>query len=621
MNDNNIIKSFVIFGLITAISFGLFLFSNVLAQSKNQIDNRIRIAQDYERRGNYEGALRIYRTLFNLIPNNQLYYEGVKRNMLRLKMYNELIEIMKSKLQRNNNLRLQADLANVYYESGNQSMAKQLWNNLLKENPKNKAAYIYVANAMMYNRLYSEAIEVYKLARQIFKQDNLFVFELANIYIARLNYKEATLEFMKNLEKNPKQFSYIEGRITSYSKDPEHALEVANILQKYIPQSQQEFLVRKLLAGLYLRIGDYGKSLKEFKTLESMNDPLEGKNKAQGKEIFHFAEQALTAEEYQYAQQAYALILSKYNNSPYKIRAQYGFALASQKQGLSSEALKSYDELISSAPQSPWAQEAMFQKGEIYFLDFFEVDKALEAYHAILHKFPKNAKIVNTFFRIGDCYAAQGKLKEAQIWYERPLIKQFTNQGIKEKAFYKSAYLDFVKGDFGKANEKLKMITENLSEDITAEESYENDALELNFLIEENQLASSEALKTYAQAQRMKLQRQYSEAIKKLQGILEIFPNAGIIDETLVDLGELENIRGNYTSAIGYLQGLLKGEPESVYNALAQKRIGEIYEQGLGDFQKAQQAYEQVLINYPQSVYLEEVRQKLRNLQSRRLSN
>ena len=141
------------------------------------------------------------------------------------------------------------------------------------------------------------------------------------------------------------------------------------------------------------------------------------------------------------------------------------------------------------------------------------------------------------------------------------------------------------------------------------------------FLIEENQAESKEALVVYGQAQKHRVQKKLADAIKTLQEIISNYPTASILDESLFDLGELESERGNYAAAIGYFQGLLDDYPESLQNELAQKRIAEVYETELGDSQKAYQAYEQLLIKYPSSVYLEEVRQKLRELQSRQLSN
>ncbi len=153
------------------------------------------------------------------------------------------------------------------------------------------------------------------------------------------------------------------------------------------------------------------------------------------------------------------------------------------------------------------------------------------------------------------------------------------------------------------------------------EQPFVNDALELTFLIEENQAESKEALVVYGRAQKHKVQRKLPDAVKSLQEIISNYPTASILDESLFDLGELESERGNYAAAIGYFQGLLDDHPESLQNELAQKRIAEVYETELGDSQKAYQAYEQLLINYPSSVYLEEVRQKLREMQSRQLSN
>ena len=191
---------------------------------------------------------------------------------------------------------------------------------------------------------------------------------------------------------------------------------------------------------------------------------------------------------------------------------------------------------------------------------------------------------------------------------------------IKDRANYRSAYVDFVQGQFDAALEKLNKVMESMGKK-NVDQSYINDALELIILIEENKDSSQGALELYAKAQQYRLQRKFAEAVKKLLEILADYPTVTIVDESLFDLGELEDGRKNYPAAINHFENLLQGHPESVYTALAQKRIGEIYEFGLGDFPKAYQAYEQVLVNHPQSLYLEEVRQKLRELQAHKLSN
>jgi TolA-binding protein len=265
-------------------------------------------------------------------------------------------------------------------------------------------------------------------------------------------------------------------------------------------------------------------------------------------------------------------------------------------------------------------QDALFQIGEIYFQDLFELDKALGTYHLLIRRYPKSKNSVQAHFRIGDCYAAQGDFEKAQLWYDRTQNLGTANPTARDEALFKSANVDFMQGEFDTALEKLHKITEKIVQK-KGEQPFVNDALELTFLIEENQAESKEALVVYGRAQKHRVQRKLADAIKALQEIVSNYPTASILDESLFDLGEIESERGNYAVAIGYFQGLLDDHPESLQNELAQKRIAEVYETGLGDNQKAYQAYEQLLIKYPTSVYLEEVRQKLRELISKRLSN
>jgi len=602
------------------ITVAFALSSNTFAQDADLNKSRLRTAQDLERRRSYDNALRIYRSLYDLVPRNQLYYEGVKRNMVRLKKFDELVLIIRTQINlgNGNSPRLWADLGNVYYKRGDQSQAMSIWETVLADEPKQKSGYIYVANAMVQNRLYDEAIEVYQNARQAFAQQHLFVFELANIYVLRLKYREATLEYLSYLEKNPKQFSYIEGRITGYTKDPEHTQEVAEVLKSSIPQSKQAYLVRKLLANLYLRVEDFEKALQQFKFLETVKAPTN--QKKQGQELYFFAEKSLRAGQYQFAQDAFELILTNYNKSPYRPRAFYGVAISRQMRGFSAEALISYNELIDAFPTTRWVQDALFQIGEIYFQDLFELDQALKTFHLLIQKYPNSKNSVQAHLRIGDCYAAQGDFEKAQLWYDRTQSLGTANPTARDEALFSSANLDFMQGEFDTALEKLHKITEKIAQK-KAEQPFVNDALELTFLIEENQAESNEALVVYGQAQKHRVQRKLAEAIKALQEIVSNYATASILDESLFDLGELESERGNYAAAIGYFQGLLDDHPESLQNEIAQKRIAEVYDTDLGDNQKAYQAYEQLLIKYPSSVYIEEVRQKLRELQSGQLSN
>ncbi|MFQ5675758.1 MAG: tetratricopeptide repeat protein [bacterium] len=395
--------------LIVTIAVAVTVVGSGLAQNVDPNKSRLRTAQELERRGNYNVALRIYRGLYDLVPRNQLYYDGVKRNMLHLKLYDELTQIINTQinLSGGRNPRFWADLGNVHYKRGDQARAQEIWQTILAQHISQKAAYIYVANAMIDNRLYDEAIEVYHNARKNFNENQLFVFELANIYVLRLKYREATIEYLNYLEKNPKQFSYIEGRIASYTKDSEQAQSVTDVLKTRISTSKRKYLLRKLLADLYLRVENFEMALQEFKRLETLKDPDQKRKGSLGKDLYFFAEKSLRAKQYQYARDAFELILANYGASPYRPRALYGIAISKQMEGHSAEALTNYRELIQTYPTTRWVEDASFQSAEIYFGQLFDLDLALATYHDLIRKFPNGKYTTRAHFRIGDCYAAK----------------------------------------------------------------------------------------------------------------------------------------------------------------------------------------------------------------------
>ncbi len=591
-----------------------------LAQSLDQRNSRLRIAQDLERRGLYDRALRIYFSLYQQVPRNQLYYEGVKRNLIRLDRFDELSTIVEEQIRRTGDPRFLADLGDVRFRSGRHEEARAIWRDLLEKHPQNRAVYPYVANAMISNRLYDEAIEVYLQARRNLNQPDLFVFELGNLYAIRLNYDAATREYLDFLEKQPNQFGYIESRIATYTKEPEQAHKVAELLQKRLEQSKHEYLMRKLLADLYLRIGDYSRSLQQFKILEAMTNPLDRKTKAGGQELYFFADKALRAGEVEHARQAFDLILTNYADSPFRFKALFGLAQAHQLQGRAEAAIRAYEDLIAAAPTSPLAYEAQMQIGEIYFEDLFDLERALDAFKAVVERFPNDPRTVEAGFRIGDCYLARGDLKEATTWYQKPLARRGVKPAQRDKALYKTAYALFLEGEYDAALERLNQITAAVAQKPASGEDYVNDAFELIFIIEENR-KSEEALRAFTEAQRLQHLREFDQAMARLKDLVERFPQTPILDDALLHLGELARIQGHYEAAIGYFAQLVQEQPESVYAPLAQKRIGEVYEEDLGDAHKAYSAYEQVLIRYPNSLYLEEVRQRMRRLQPRILNN
>ncbi|UCB52801.1 MAG: tetratricopeptide repeat protein, partial [Candidatus Zixiibacteriota bacterium] len=91
--------------------------------------------------------------------------------------------------------------------------------------------------------------------------------------------------------------------------------------------------------------------------------------------------------------------------------------------------------------------------------------------------------------------------------------------------------------------------------------------------------------------------------------------------EKLSHLAQLEKGRiyreeKKYSESIKAFEKLLNEYPESYFCAQAQKLIGDVYYYDLNDRAKAIAAYQKLLKDYERSVYVDETRDKLRELQA-----
>jgi tetratricopeptide (TPR) repeat protein len=544
----------------------LFLFafiSTVLAQSGIE-QNRLRSAQKLEQVGQHERALEIFKKLFDESPANIAYYEGVKRNMLRLGQYEALLSIVEERFKSTKDARYAADIGAVQYQGGNQELAMKTWQDILQANRENLLAYTFVANAMTNNRLYDEAIDVYKGARQNLADKSLFVLELAELYVFRLNYENATQEYLNHLKENPNQFNYIEGRVSAMTKDVEAANRVAEVLESFLlaDRRNQEYVVRKLLADIYLRIEDYSKALVEFRRLEDIREPGSKEEKAAGKEIFFFADRSLKAGNYQYAIGGFEIILTNYPKSSYVPRAKFNIAYAKQAMGQWNESIKGFEEVISQNPGSSLAHDAAFQLGEIYLNGTFDLQKAREAYHSAIERHTRGRQRSLAHIRIGDCFTAEGDLKQAEVWYRRASASSGLTPTERSEANYKLAFNAFLSKDYEAATAILKEITANLESDSGQE--FSNDALELLFLIEENKERSKEGLDIYANARFLLARNRQEDAIASLREITVNHDSSDVADKAYLQLAELMVERGEYAAAVAVLESFLEKHPDNL---------------------------------------------------------
>jgi tetratricopeptide (TPR) repeat protein len=593
------------------------------AQTPQQINERMRQAQSFERMGFFEQALNLYRPLFEQDPRNAAYYQGVKRALLQLRRYDELLALIDRRLTVVGDLNARVDRGDVLFKKGDEAGALKYWQELLQQAPL-RDAYAMVAAALRDNNSYDEALKVYLAGREKLRDPSLFALDLANLYELRLEFENATTELVRLLQSDQRQFPLVQRRLLEMTNEYEVNENIVATIEKLLPNHPGQESLHRLRASLFVQNKEYSRAFSEYQILERIANPTDKANA--GNEIFNFAEEARRAEACEYAAQAYRLILNL-EKSPYTFPALMGMGQCLRAQGKYAEALDAFAQLLQKTGnnnRNPWTLRAWREQAEIYFNDLSDMPNAIEIYRRIYDAYSDNAfrEKSETIFRLGDCHLAKGDLKNAGQWYETARRFAAKSALIQDKINFSLARLEYFQGRFRPSLQLLETVTSRQrarEEDESAEEaeSMVNDALELTLLLEANFSDSAGALLSFAHAEFLTAQQKRSAAIDSLQQLVQRFPQAGLVPQAHFNLAALYVKEGKYAEAATSYRTILEKHADSVVGDRALFRLAELTGEQMRDFQQAQKLFEQLLRDYPNSIFLDEARRHARQLAER----
>ena len=103
----------------------------------------------------------------------------------------------------------------------------------------------------------------------------------------------------------------------------------------------------------------------------------------------------------------------------------------------------------------------------------------------------------------------------------------------------------------------------------------------------------------------------HSTAIGLYEQFVQRFPEHAYAAKALAMIGRLTQQQGDNAGAIRKYERLLTSYPDSQYGDEAQFMVGFIYEENLGELDKARNAYQKVIDRYPDSELATSARQLL----------
>ncbi|NOX37864.1 MAG: tetratricopeptide repeat protein [Calditrichaeota bacterium] len=581
---------------------------NPAARQSDRAMQQYRLAQTYQQLGDHEMAARILENLHRQQPQNLLFYEALLESYLflsRLDKAEKLIE--QQRALHPGNVRFDIDRGLVLYKKGQQEAALQLWQSILQKRKNDVTVYTMIANAMWQNRLYDEALDVYKAAYRQFPGRTYLLQNIANLYRMRMQYRQALIYYLEYLKREPDRYRGIIRQILTFRLTDEQADSLIQFLKNEARLDTDSPQIKLLIAKFYQKYQHYEDALKMYLEIQGNKDTYGY--------LLDFARAAQNDSAFAEALKAYEAFIARFPHSPDILRAYQGaaychLALARMNNDVhhARQALNIIQTVRDRHSNQNQIARLRMLEADIYKTFFFDIDRALQIYRELFQAFPKRPDIAETArIRAAECYLIRGELDAA-----RQVLKPIRTRQRKPEALYLMARIAFYQQKYDQVKQFLNEIIrqEGISGNMI------NDALQLLLWIDYQETAPR-ALQLYSQADLLLFQQKKSEALKKIEDALNQEMPADFRARLLLQAADLADDLAQYDQAIQLLNTFFQDKTLSVYADEALYRLGTIFLRRLNNPTEAFLIYDRLLSEFPNSPYANAARDRLREIREK----
>ena len=590
-------------------------------------------ARAYHKVGKIEDAIKILEKLHDEKPGNIAYLNLLKESYKDIGDFRQLLSLLqKNSALRPDNWRIEVELIDTNLKLKEKDEAFAIINRLSKEYPNNYSVTRTIALVLSSNRLFDETVALYEDARIRSEKPAPITRDLANFHASRLNYSQATKEYIKFLDFAPQNFEFIRRQLSRFNTDSSTISSVLNNLKAGLKESPGNESLRQLVADYQFRTGNYEEALAEYIILETNSEK-------EGQFLFGFIENLKLEKQYQIGIKASRKLMTLKPNSRLYPNTYFMLAELTELNEASQNeyypeltftlnqsdadrinespgipiSIAIYDSLSNSYQNSLIASKALFRMGEIYFTRLQNLDEAEKAFKRSILSYRSMQIIEPALARLADIDLERGDLTSAKETYLK-LAETTKSEELRLKSKFISSEIEYFSGEFDSSLYHLN----DLIFEADFKDPIMNDALELSILLEivksDNSADSQEALKLYAKAALMSRQRRYSEARAAYKNLYDEYPDTPLSDDAFYLVGKLSATMGRFEESVETFDLFLVSYPESDLADKVLLSAGEISEIGLQESESSIYYYERLLIDHPRSIYADIARKRLRNL-------
>lgn len=389
---------------------------------------------------------------------------------------------------------------------------------------------------------------------------------------------------------------------------------INQLLEEY-PQTTKHVQARLLLGQCYFFKSQY---LKAYDTFQDLLQYAEFKDAT----LFWLGETYLKGSDYKQAEQQYRQLISLYPDSVYTPQAFYSLGWSFFEQNDYKKAIEIFVKLIRTYPSHQLAEDASFKLAETeYYMQAY--DSAIQHFKEYTRKFAKSRRHAQAYFYIAESYyylenflnAVTYYAKTAEIGYDDKLI-------LMAKVSLGWCYLKLERFNMAQQyfDESYQFALEKgiLSDDVFlgqatfyAETGKLKDAIDAYRQLIKKFPDSERIIEAYLGLANTYYQsKKYPDAIKTYRIIIakavDDPSRREILEKAYFGLAWAQLKNGNIDSAVESFQTIKSQTESKTIKISALTQIGDAY-QDAEQFEKAIQFYDDILTDYPDSMYADYV--------------
>lgn len=583
---------------------------SVLAQT----DTDEQLAAQYFKNGEYEKAEVYYQKLYKRY-GDEFFFQYYIDCLLKLENFSEAEKTVEKRIKKEANPVLYVQLGYVHKTAGDPKQAEQAYSNAIQQLPPFQRQIDALADAFTDKNELDYVVRTYEKGRKLLNGLYGYHFELAGAYNRLGKFDLAVEEYLDALVEDETQITKVRTDLLDI-----FAADQTGTKQEYFEEAVVGRIQRQPQRDIYpeLLIWHFEQQ-KKFRQAFAQAKALDRRNHEDGSRIVQFAHICRANKEYDQAIEAYDYVIKKGRDNYYFLSCKKDLVNTLYEKAVSGGAYtqaeladleKTFLNTLEEFGRNGNVAQMMMNLAELYTFYIHDTEKGINLLYEVI-ELPgiDNKDLAQAKIQLADALLFSGELWEATLLYSQA-EKMFKTSDIGRLAKLKNAKWAYYTGQFEWAQAQLNVLKAATSDFIA------NDALYLAMLISDNSYMDTTygALGTFARADLLLFQNKLDSAKIALDSIEEFYPGHSLQDDILFKRAEIAEKEGDLQLAVQNYHKVWEVYPTDLLADDAVYRMAQLYENRLNDNSKAMEYYQELLLNYPGSLYTVEARKRYRSL-------